>query len=91
MSTDHATTNTPGVVHERILHVLGLATRPLRSGEIESALGLVADDANSACGWLTQNGYVVRTEESEERSKASRELTHKGRQWIGLRASGGAA
>ena len=88
MSTDQATTSAPGVVHERILHVLGLTTRPLRSGEIEGALGLVADDANSACGWLTQNGYVVRTEEPEECSKASWELAHKGREWIDLRASG---
>src|SRR6185437_1591615 len=48
-------------IHERILRLLGMTQRPLRSGELENALGLVAGEARSACHWLTENGYITST------------------------------
>jgi hypothetical protein len=35
----------PSATHERILRLLGMTQRPLRSGELENALGLLAGEA----------------------------------------------
>lgn len=72
----------PGATHERILRVLGLTRRPLQSGEIESALGLLANDARRAFEWLTDNGYIstVRGRSPAQRSPLW-SLADKGRLW----------
>ena len=46
---------------ERILRVLGMTQRPLKSGELEMALGLVSNEARTACQWLDDNGYIECT------------------------------
>jgi hypothetical protein len=51
----------PSPTHERILRVLGMTHRPLRSAELEGALGLVEDESRSACRWLTDHGYITST------------------------------
>src|SRR5262249_3931367 len=49
----------PSATQERVLRLLGMTQRPLRSGELENALGLFPHEARSACGWLTENGYIT--------------------------------
>jgi len=72
----------PGATHERILRVLGITRRPLQSGEIESALGLLANDAGRAFEWLTDHGYIstVRARTPTQRSPLW-SLADKGRSW----------
>jgi predicted ArsR family transcriptional regulator len=71
-----------GGTHERILRVLGLTSRPLQSGEIESALGLLANDARRAFEWLVDHGYIstVRGRTPAQRSPLW-SLADKGRMW----------
>ncbi len=59
--TPSAALKAPSPTHERILRVLGLTQRPLRSTELEGALGLVKDESRSACRWLTDHGYITST------------------------------
>jgi hypothetical protein len=76
----------PGVTHERILRVLGMTQRPLKSGELANALGLFSNEANGACKWLTDKGYITSAEHTgkpqAERAITSWELADKGRLWV---------
>ena len=75
----------PSATHERILRLLGMTQRPLRSGELESALGLVTHEARSACGWLTENGYITSTvrmgRAAAHWARTFWSLADKGRSW----------
>ncbi len=75
----------PSATHERILRLLGMTQRPLRSGELEGALGLVANEAGSACKWLTENGYIISTvrigKAAAQRAMTFWSLADKGRSW----------
>jgi DNA-binding IclR family transcriptional regulator len=75
----------PDATHERILRVLGMTRRPLGSGELEQALGLVESEARGACRWLTENGYIMRTvrdgREAARSAMAAWALADKGRMW----------
>ena len=81
----HASLRAPGAIHERILRLLGMTQRPLRSGELESALGLVAGEARSACHWLTENGYITSTvrmgRAAAHWARTFWSLADKGRSW----------
>ena len=61
MNVDRAKLKAPSATHERILRLLGMTQRPLRSGELEGALGLFTSEARSACAWLSENGYITST------------------------------
>src|SRR5262249_8177305 len=73
----------PAATHDRVLRVLGLSRRPLQSGELQNALGLVANETTRACEWLTDRGYISAV----QRSRAARQpmkqwaLADKGRSW----------
>jgi DNA-binding transcriptional ArsR family regulator len=75
----------PSATHERILRLLGMTRRPLRSGELESALGLVTQEARSACSWLTENGYISSTvrmrKVAAHWARTFWSLADKGRSW----------
>src|SRR5262245_39312442 len=74
----------PGATHERILRVLGITQRPLGSGEIENALGLVGTEARTACKWLTDHGYITSTvniKAAAQRAMTFWSLADKGRTW----------
>ncbi len=75
----------PSGLHERILRLLGMTERPLRSGELENALGLVAGEARSACRWLTENGYITSTvrlgRAAAHWARTFWSLADKGRSW----------
>ena len=81
-STDHAA---PRGTPERILRVLGMTQRPLKSGELEMALGLVATEARTACQWLDDNGYIECTvrigKAAAQRAMTFWSLADKGRLW----------
>lgn len=72
-------------IHERILRLLGMTQRPLRSGELENALGLLAGEARSACHWLTENGYITSTvrmgRAAAHWARTFWSLADKGRSW----------
>jgi len=74
----------PGHTHERILHVLGMTQRPLKSGELANALGLFSQEASGACKWLTDQGYITRMGEADAKRAAMAEwsLADKGRMWV---------
>ena len=76
----------PGATHERILRVLGMTQRPLKSGELEGALGLVTSEASGACQWLTDMGYITGTarggQAAAKRAKTAWSLADKGRLWV---------
>jgi predicted transcriptional regulator len=69
----------PGVTQERILRVLGMTQRPLAASELENALGLVAQEARSACKWLIEHGYITST--AAQNASAQWTLADKGRLW----------
>jgi predicted ArsR family transcriptional regulator len=73
----------PSATQERILRVLGLTRRPLQSGEIENALGLVSTEARRAFESLTDQGYIstVRDKAAAQKSMTSWSLADKGRSW----------
>ena len=75
----------PGDTHERILRVLGITQRPLKSGELQNALGLYEDEAGSAFEWLTDNGYITSTvrigKAAAQRARTFWSLADKGRTW----------
>ena len=82
--------SSPGLTHERILHVLGMTQRPLKSGELANALGLFSNEASGACKWLTDQGYITRMGKADAQRAAMAEwsLADKGRMWVkGQRAS----
>ncbi len=75
----------PGATQERILRVLGITQRPLKSGELEQALGLVTTEARSACKWLTDHGYIESTvragKAAAQKAMTFWSLADKGRLW----------
>lgn len=77
--------NAPTATHERILRVLGMTQRPLRSGELENALGLHTQEGRSACKWLTENGYITATvrngRAAAQKAMTFWSLADKGRSW----------
>lgn len=81
-SVEHAA---PGALHQRILRVLGMTQRPLKSGELENALGLFSSEARTACQWLDDNGYIERTvrigKAAAQRAITFWSLADKGRMW----------
>jgi hypothetical protein len=85
MFTESAEHAAPSTTHERILRVLGMTQRPLKSGELEMALGLFSNEARSACQWLDDNGYIERTvrigKAAAQRAMTFWSLADKGRIW----------
>jgi len=81
----HPSLKAPSATHERILRLLGMTQRPLRSGELENALGLVTHEARTACGWLTENGYITSTvrmgRAAAHWARTFWSLADKGRSW----------
>jgi DNA-binding IclR family transcriptional regulator len=69
--------------HERVLRVLGLSRRPLQSGELQNALGLVPNETVRACAWLTDRGYISTVQRGRVAQQAKKQwtLAHKGRSW----------
>jgi predicted transcriptional regulator len=63
------------VTGERVLRLLGITQRPLKSGELANALGLVPSQTRSACESLIEHGYVTH------RAMATWALSSKGRIW----------
>ena len=69
---------------ERILRVLGMTGRPLRWTELQSALGLLTNEARSACEWLMDQGYIAPiklVKEATRSVEALWTLGDKGRAW----------
>jgi hypothetical protein len=85
MSAESVDDPAPSATHERILRVLGMTQRPLKSGELEMALGLFSNEARSACQWLDDNGYIERTvrigRAAAQRAMTFWSLADKGRIW----------
>jgi predicted ArsR family transcriptional regulator len=81
----HSILEAPSATHERILRLLGMTQRPLRSGELENALGLFAGEARSACNWLTEKGYITSTvrmgRAAAHWARTFWSLADKGRSW----------
>lgn len=51
--------NSTVAARERVLRILGMAQRPLRWTELTNALGIVSDEARTACEWLMDYGYIA--------------------------------
>ncbi len=75
----------PSATQERVLRLLGMTQRPLKSGELENALGLFTHEARNACGWLTENGYITSTvrmgRAAAHWARTFWSLADKGRSW----------
>ena len=69
--------------HERVLRVLGLSRRPLQSGELQNALGLVPNETTRVCEWLTDRGYISAVQRGRAAQQAMKQwaLADKGRSW----------
>lgn len=78
-----ANVQTLAVTHERVLRVLGLSRRPLQSGELQNALGLVPNETTSVCEWLTDRGYISVVQRGRAVRQAMKQwaLADKGRTW----------
>src|SRR5689334_17653703 len=74
---------TLAATHERVLRVLGLSSRPLQSGELQNALGLVPNETVRACEWLTERGYISAVQGGRRARQAMTQwaLADKGRSW----------
>lgn len=74
---------TLAATHERVLRVLGLSRRPLQSGELQNALGLVSNETTRVCEWLTDRGYIsaVRRGRAAQQAMQQWALADKGRSW----------
>jgi hypothetical protein len=74
---------TLAVTHERVLRVLGLSSRPLQSGELQNALGLVPNETTSVCEWLTDRGYISAVQRGRAARQAMKQwaLADKGLSW----------
>ncbi len=59
--TDGGLEELNGTQH-RILRILELTSRPLRSGELENALGIPSREGHASCRWLTDKGYINGSE-----------------------------
>lgn len=53
--------NQPDRMAARIIRVLGLSVRPLKSAELRNALGLQAAEFRRAFLWLDENGYIAHS------------------------------
>ena len=75
---------TLAATHERVLRVLGLSRRPLQSGELQNALGLVPNETTSVCEWLTDRGYISAVQRGRAAQQAIKQwaLADKGRSWV---------
>lgn len=69
--------------HERVLRVLGLSRRPLQSGELQNALGLVPNETTRVCEWLTDRGYISAVQRGHAAQQAMKQwtLADRGRSW----------
>lgn len=68
--------------HERVLRVLGLSRRPLQSGELQNALGLVPNETTRVCEWLTDRGYISAVQRGRAQEAMKQwALADKGRSW----------
>jgi hypothetical protein len=74
---------TLAATHERVLRVLGLSRRPLQSGELQNALGLVPNETTRVCEWLTDRGYISAVQRGRAAQQAMQQwaLADKGRSW----------
>jgi len=74
---------TLAATHERVLRVLGLSRRPLQSGELQNALGLVPNETLRVCEWLTDQGYISAVQRGRVAQQAMKQfaLADKGRTW----------
>jgi hypothetical protein len=74
---------TLAATHERVLRVLGLSRRPLQSGELQNALGLVPNETTRVCEWLTDRGYISAVQRGRAAQQAMKQwtLADKGRSW----------
>lgn len=70
-------------IDERVLRLLGMTQRPLKSGELANALGLIAAEARGACQSLIDHGYVTRRRIHLRANDAiaTWALSSKGRNW----------
>jgi hypothetical protein len=63
-----------------------MTQRPLQSGELQNALGLMTSEASGACKWLTEQGYITSTarggKAAAQRAMTAWELADKGRRWV---------
>jgi hypothetical protein len=70
---------------EQILRTVGTARRPLRWAELQNALGLLTDDARTACEWLLDHGYLAPMKLVKDRARSVDEavwtLGDRGRAW----------
>jgi DNA-binding IclR family transcriptional regulator len=68
---------------ERVLRLLGITQRPLKSGELANALGMVSSEARGACQSLIEHGFVTRRRIrlSARDAIATWALSSKGREW----------
>jgi hypothetical protein len=69
---------------ERILRLVGMAPRPLRWAELQSALGLLTQDARLACEWLMDHGYLAPMQMARDPTRpmeAVWTLGDRGRAW----------
>ena len=79
---NHGSRHLPAM-DERVLRLLGITQRPLKSGELANALGLIASEARGACQSLIESGYVTRRR-IRLRARdaiATWALSSKGRDW----------
>ncbi len=84
--TDETASGDPqtlAATHERVLRVLGLSRRPLQSGELQNALGLVPNETTRVCEWLTDQGYISAVHRGRAARQAMKQwaLADKGRSW----------
>jgi DNA-binding IclR family transcriptional regulator len=70
-------------IDERVLRLLGMTQRPLKSGELASALGLISTEARGACQSLIEHGYVTKrgVRLRARDAMATWALSSKGRSW----------
>jgi hypothetical protein len=82
--TDGGLEELNGTQH-RILRVLELTSRPLRSGELENALAIPSREGSASCRWLTDKGYITGSESTADPSAGKVmlwSLAEKGRTWV---------
>jgi hypothetical protein len=80
----HHALEVPVAAREQILRVLGMASRPLRWAELQGALGLLTNEARSACEWLMDHGYIAPmafVKGAASSVEALWTLGDKGREW----------
>jgi predicted ArsR family transcriptional regulator len=82
--TEQADLQTLAVTQQRVLRVLGMSRRPLQSGELQNALGLVPNETHSVCEWLTDRGYINTVRAAGRAAQKTTKLwslADKGRSW----------